>query len=588
MSRWTYLFPRITILLLISLAVWLGADPITRSVIIGGIEDRTGAKVEVGQLRCSLNDQKLFLKDLMIADPDDSMRNVAQADVTYLEFDRNELAHRRIVITGGQTSRLMFGTPRTTSGRGSAAPSVQSTDVSPETPAGHISSTKITVEQRGRNWLDQLLPPKNQSLNLAEMQLTQTAQRIDRNWTNELLNLGKTISKINDSAADLDQLATKDHNEDNPLRRRWQRNEFIHLKSISSEHLSVAKRIQVLQQQLAKDVELLDTAEKVDADAAAASVTAIEFNSDHVSDLLLSDLHDKYVDQSVQLFQWFQQATPNFETAFKPRSQRGVDIPLPGQRRRPSFLIEKLELNGEGRFMDQQFNFAGFAHDLSTEPKLHDKPAKFDLRAQGKQHVALTCTIDRRGDQPIDQIEIACPNLDSSEKVLGEPNSLQVTMGDAGRVQANVKLKTIGDQIAGTILLKHSNVSFHVDALNELAGGKMAALQMNQGVTAIKNFQSTINVSGTVSEPQINATSDLGTQFAGAVNRALQEKKDQVIAANRKSISQLRQSIEARLLNDYAKQLEQLQAALKESQVRIADLQSTAETNTERSGLKRF
>ena len=155
----------------------------------------------------------------------------------------------------------------------------------------------------------------------------------------------------------------------------------------------------------------------------------------------------------------------------------------------------------------------------------HAVCARCAIGRTGARAARKPCTIDRRGDQPIDQIEIACPNLEPGQQVLGEPNSLQVTMGDAGRVQANVNLKTVGDQIAGTIVLKYSNVSFHVDKLNELAGGKIAALQMNEGVTAIKNFQSTIKVSGPVDQPLVNATSDLGTQFAGAVNRALREKR---------------------------------------------------------------
>ena len=130
MSRWTYLPPRLVILGLISLAIWASADPLTQMIVVSSIENRTGGKVDVAQLRCSIGNQKLYLKEVVLADPDDASRNLLQADMAYLNFDANALWRRQLIITDGQTSRLMFGTPRSPAPSKSAAQAKEQPPVS--------------------------------------------------------------------------------------------------------------------------------------------------------------------------------------------------------------------------------------------------------------------------------------------------------------------------------------------------------------------------------------------------------------------------------------------------------------------------
>ena len=43
MTRWTYLIPRLIILSLIALALWVGSDPLVRHVLVKNLESTTGA-----------------------------------------------------------------------------------------------------------------------------------------------------------------------------------------------------------------------------------------------------------------------------------------------------------------------------------------------------------------------------------------------------------------------------------------------------------------------------------------------------------------------------------------------------------------
>ena len=61
MTRWKYLIPRLIILSLIALAVWVGSDPLIRRVLVNNLESATGAKVEIGHLRTSVSYTHLTL-----------------------------------------------------------------------------------------------------------------------------------------------------------------------------------------------------------------------------------------------------------------------------------------------------------------------------------------------------------------------------------------------------------------------------------------------------------------------------------------------------------------------------------------------
>jgi len=216
MSRWTYLPPRLVILGLISLAIWASSDPLTRMIVVSSIENRTGGKVDVAQLRCSLANQKLYLKEVVLGDPADASRNLLQADMAYLDFDSSALWRRQLVVTNGQTSRLMFGTPRS--------------PVQPKLLAqanGQPSANDLvaqTTKELGQAWLDNLIVPSNQLTKLAELETTQVSQRIVADWGQELKQVAQAVVEIEKLTAGLNELVRHDQSDDNPLRQKWQGN----------------------------------------------------------------------------------------------------------------------------------------------------------------------------------------------------------------------------------------------------------------------------------------------------------------------------------------------------------------------------
>lgn len=566
MSRWSYIFPRLIILALISLALWMGADPLTRAMIVSGLQQTTGSKVEVGQLRCSIRNEKVFLKDVAIADPSDPLINLAQADMVYVEIDSNALLHRSIVITGGQTSRLMFGTPRTTDGK---LPQQTIVERTPFKSLGKSASFSATIGQR---WLDQLEPLPTSLAAVENQSLFTAAKHLDQTWTQRLSQIQAEINSVQSTTNTIG--STIERYDGNVL--RWENNNHVQLKNVETATSLIKAKLKEYRTTLADDLKQLNRAADIDASRIENSIQTTSFNSDDMSNLLLAELHAEHVDDVMTMFRWFRHNLPE-PTEFAAKFQRGQDIPLQGIQKQPRFVAKSIDLNGEGKFFDRHYNFSGKAFNLTAEPQLLDEPTRFELRAQGEKHVIVDCVLDRRTETPVDTLSVICPELDTAARTLGDKSSLQVSMGPSGQVQADVKLKVVGDEISGTITIRHADVSLHVDKLNDLAGGAAAALQMNEGgLGLIKQFESEIQISGTVDNYHHVAKSDLGVKFSTAVNSIFAEKKRNSIAMRKKMLQETKrlqlQSFNERIVL----RLEKLNQSLRANGARVAELQTVS------------
>ena len=579
MSRWTYLPPRLVILGLILVALWASADPISRLAVVRSIENRTGGKVDVSQIRCSISNQKIYLKELVLADPTHSDRNLLQADMAYLDFDASALWRRQLVITGGQTSRLMFGTPRS---------NVQSESLLE--PVEKRTGSNLVVnssEALGQVWLDNLVVPDNPISASVDLQTINANQRVVAFWDQELKQVAKTVVDIKELAAELNELAFEDQSANNPLRRKWQGASSNRLSEMETQNKNVATEVERLRKRLDRDVMAIEQAYLVDAQKISGSTTAFELDGDQLSDLLLEDLHADFVGQAVEMFQWFRTVSPEISHDFVQKSQRGVDIPVQGNHARPSCWVKKLKINGEGRFLGQHFDFSGNAFNLSTEPELLDEPATFEFHAQGKQHAAVICTLDRTQTDPIDAVKVTFPTLNLGERKLGHKNSMQLTLGDSNSVFAEINLRSVGEQITGTIKLRYSDIALHVDSLNEFAGGRVTALQMNEGVTEIDSFESTINISGDQSKVVFDSQSNLGQRFAVVINNTLKRRTDHSIKQRFAELQAIKKQAVEQLQSRVESQLQRLQDAISNNQSRLANLETLTEPDSGLRGIRR-
>lgn len=572
MVRWAYLIPRIVILVLIALAVWVGSDPMCRYIVLNKLQNATGAKVEIGHLRYSPSNQKLYLKDLVFADARWPMRNLFQAEMAYLELDPASLLRRQVVINRGETSRVVFGAPRTVSG---ALPGSASRN---EVEQFKWKPRKFEpIENIGLAWLDQFPADKATAPETDDLELVQIVRKLDGYWKTQLRSQSDSIAVLKQQRTELAKAAVDDGN---PLRKNFV-NAESRFETLALKTKAINERLIELERAALSDRERLTLAFNRDFQKLRQSFHATSFKSDSVSKLLLTKLQEERISEIVGWFKWFRSVVPDPELDFQPKRQRGVDLPLPGVEPRPGFLIKSIDVEGEGRFANRHIDFAGVAYNLTTEPKDHDKPASFELHAQGDQHVIVSCTLDRRGELPTDRLNVLCPDMELPEQFLGEEKSILVTMGPASRIQADIQINATGDQLSGELVFRHSNVSLHVDKLNELVGGGDAALQLNQGLASIDRFETRVTLSGTLEDYEYQFQSDLGSRFATAANQLLDDNQEREIERRKIQLEELLTKQLAQLNNEILPEIRSLAKLLDAERTEIAsrrDSQSEPES----------
>ncbi len=255
---------------------------------------------------------------------------------------------------------------------------------------------------------------------IADFESVKLARDSQSRWEELLAKHRVDIARINPMIAKLRRDLNKDSG--NPLRKPDQQSQIKQeLERLEAEAAEIRSHLAELQVEIAKEKQALWNAKNRDQQKLNQLTGGNRFDSDSMSQLMLYRSQAELVEEVVQWFRWFRTSIPDPHQHLKTKSNRGVQVVFKQVKPQPGFLIKKLDLEGEGRFANQHLNFAGTAYNLSTQPSLHAEPASFELRAQGNQHIIVSCEIDRRQSTPLDSLHIQCPDLKLEGQALGHP-----------------------------------------------------------------------------------------------------------------------------------------------------------------------
>lgn len=533
MIRWSYLAPRLIILALILLAFWISADPLLKYAIVKSTESVTGSKVEVGQVKSSLLKGKVFIKDLAISDPRNPMKNLVQADVAYLQLDPRRLLHRELVIEHGHSTKVVFGSPRTESGK------LPNREYSLKELESWLPATiKDDARRASQNWIDKL---ETSVTSQAEkhFEFLKVSKRLQEKWPKLFDQQRSKITAMQTRLGDLKRKIETPLQ--NPLRDMDKLADAIQEVNQLNKMLVEAKQQMVkLVESANEDLDKVTEAKKRDAEKIEHYVVST-IDADTFSSVLLGQEQSDRLQEVLNWVQWFRHSIPDPETDFYPARHRGTDIAFQGQKQNPRFLIKTLELDGQGTLSGQHLDFSGVAKNLTTQPQLHDQPATFELRAQGQHHLLVNCTLDRRNDVWSDQMQIKCSDLDMPEQTLGDGESMVVLLRPS-QMQVDVDIQISGDELSGQLTFHHSNCSLYVNKLDDYAGGNDMRLRMNQELAQVQQFSTYATLGGTLEQPSIKFSSDLGGKFAATMNRILKGQAEEKVAGVQRKLNQRFQS----------------------------------------------
>jgi len=291
------------------------------------------------------------------------------------------------------------------------------------------------------------------------------------------------------------------------------------------------------------------------------------------------------VDEVLRWFRWFRSTIPDPEKDFRPIPKRGWDVVFKGVKPKPRLLIKSLEIDGAGHLAGQHLNFVGTVDNLSVQPKLHDEPISFHLRALGKQHLIVDCILDRRGDVVLDTLNVQCPDLKIDSQILGSNDTISVAMGPT-QMQAEMAIRMNGDELSGELVFMVSDVLMHVEEVHPLAGGQDTALRVNQDLASVNKFETYVQLSGTLEEPEFEFRSDLGNKFAATINKIATERMLRNTSEYRNRVEQIVQQEIEELDLTIQRNLRDLAQVLNGESEMIAELKQVIPPDS--SGIRRI
>ena len=546
MIRWHYLVPRLVILALLMVLVWISADPLLKYAIVKSTESVTGAKVDVGQVKTSLFEGKIYISDLAITDPRDPMRNLLQADVAYLKMDPRRLLHKELIVEHGHSKQVMFGSPRTISGELKGRQ--YNTPMQPELQNVFVRNA---APINSKLWLDQYQTPSLLSAE-RDLEITKVAASVKQKWRPIF---EAQLHKITLARAQLETLPRIDDGQIvNPLRdlemNQQQRNKIQQLREDIAEARTELGQLKTAAE---ADRQLIAQAGERDGQMVGSMIQATMTDPNSLTQILLQNQQQEYASEVISWVQWFRNSLPNPEADFLDGEGRGTNIAFTGQTARPRFLVKTLDLSGQGSLAGQHHTFAGVLTNMTNEPMLHNEPTKFNLRAQGNHHLIVDCTLDRREPVWKDRMIVKCPELDAPSQMLGNSESLEIELADS-RIQVDLDINMLGDQLGGTLHFSHSKCAMLVNQLHQIAGGDEVKLRLNQELLRINQFRTTATLGGTLDAPIVQFESDLGPKLAKAMDQIHRVQSEQQTAELRR-----------RLKTRFDTELQQVDAMLSEN-----------------------
>jgi uncharacterized protein (TIGR03545 family) len=560
MKRLNQLITRLIIIGLAVLVLWVARMPLANRALSWHASHLTGAKVDIRKVQFDRDDQTLYLNQLEIADPQAPLQNMVQAEVASLKLATDALAERRLVIEEGRLSQLKFGAPRTNTGtleRGifdtftTLPAGADSSRVAPSVSVPDLLTYDDSLlnpyrnddgERLSQKWRDSLTV-KLDGGGVPKFEVASLIAELDAKWKRSLESPRKQLSQIEASLVEVEKIIDT-AGDRNPLRNLNQLPKAGQtIESARDELKSIANRIDQINQQAEKDRWALSQARMRDQQSLAKSEKVQKFDSQLINQLLVGDIEQQLVANSLDWFQQFREAVPvpgdDLISFSRGRNIRFGDAP-----QQPKLVAKRLQIDGDGTFANSYFRFAGDIENFSSEPALQDEPTKFNIRAQGATQVVVSGVLDRRGDKRADSISFRGTGIKQPSYVLGERGSVLIAMAENSLLHVETELKSDDGRVSGEMKFTFDGVVMHVDAVHADAGGRETAARLNETLSAVSSFEIKTQIQGSIDQPETAFVSDLGPQVASSLESVFVNAQQ---LANRKKELRLKQAIDQKL-----------------------------------------
>ncbi|WP_028669604.1 TIGR03545 family protein [Saccharospirillum impatiens] len=525
--RWSGLIAFAVVLTLILVIGLLFLDNWVKAGLEAGGTRVHGAEVNVASVDLTLSPLGFDVRGVQVTDKERPERNLFELDTARLAMDLPKLFLGKISIDDLTVSGLSSGTERSEPGR------IVPVDASESGVADRAREAAATRAESVRAALPEPADAVDQAL-------TQTRQATDQARTtfeSARSEVGNALNNLPDDAsieqydARIEALRGRSLNSLDAIRAARTDLDSLQRQAVQDQ-LAVAAARQAANSAVGDSRDALDTALAAPAKDWAALREAYPLNQAsavQAGRLLLGDaIFDRY-DQArkyyTQAAPWLRRLAPagGEQEDAGPARLDGRYVRFDTPNPTPNFLLRQ----GLISFVADDWPWSLTLSQITGQQRLTGEPSRLQLMRgeAGDEAMRIDAVLDRRESTTVDRFNLIGRDLAFSSRSL-ELGGVDVDWAP-GSVDLGGEVTVTGDQVDGLIELNFSGSVF------EARGEGQIATTLGNALEGIAAFDIGIRVTGNISAPELQLTSDLDNQIRSALSAALQAEYNRWLDATR-------------------------------------------------------
>ena len=513
MIRWSYLAPRLILAAILWAFCALAMDPLLERGLEKSGSRSLGAKVELRRLRTSLFPPAVELDSFAAADRSDPMRNLVEFRRLRLALDGRPLLEKKF-SGSAELSGLAWGTPRRTSGALPKAPPPPKASAALSEQVSRSKDIGLATTNPAKT-----APSSSYSVKPEDLKSLTMAKELKAAWPAKAKDWKERVDgfdaegKTRELKGLLDKVSAS---RDLPSR-------LAALRDLQQKASSLKTGLDELKSSLASEMDkaklelrAVEAAKAADLEGLRGKLDLPRFDAKTISSYLLGAKAASGVEKALRLLALAREHMPT-KGAAPPPSARGVDIPFPKERSRPSFHLRTIKLSGAANLGDP-LEFTGEARDLTTEPALLGRPAVLELRgASGGRSIELKAELDHTGETASERIFLKGRGFPVAELQAGAPSSFAVAVSP-GVASFSGELTLEGRKLQGKLSLEETGIR-----VEPQAGSVSKAVEeaLRSSLSRIDKLSAVVELSGGLDSPDLSLSSNIGDAVSQALKQAL-------------------------------------------------------------------
>ena len=547
MIRWSYVAPRVLVLLLVVLLLQYAAMPLLRWCVLTAVESTTGVAVEVEQFDSSVLACRLSATGIGLASSRQADRHLLHADELMIQLKRSELLKKRLVVTEGRLSGVQFNTPR--------RPNAEAID---EDNSPSDNGTGSRAMNEAARWFGQAAAVLSSKMPSIQSAVATVSQQILTEWQTEYSDLSLEADRLQANAQDLRSWIEGQKLDVSAIRQMHEAAERV--QSIRNEYAALRVRADRLRAKVDEDRQRMFVAKQEDQQRIEDLLELTELDGEKFSDYLLGEQCSDRVQQVAAWVDWGRRHMPSKRTTAEPTRMRGINVRFPSVRERPNLWVRSLLLDGQIPIEGSSVPFTGIVRDWTPQPSLIGQPVVVDLQSSGETQLQLTLISDRTTETPVDRIRLRCPALAHGQQIIGRSDQFGLEISP-GNLQIDLVATVHDNQLRGNLLLTKSDVQL-APVMSPDLGDEQLASELAGALRSFDELQVAVHLAGTVRDPQWTLRSGIGQQVAEVVSAAflnqLASRKKQLVELAEAQFTQQQQQLDQQLARQHKKLSEKL------------------------------